>query len=434
VREHFCEYRVVRSAPAALFLLLFFCTLPPGAYPAGWDNTGSLTTGRFNHAATLLPDNTVLVSGGYNVESGALSSAERYAEGRFIATGSLTTGRYRHTATLLPDNTVLVTGGYGSSGSLSSAELYDPATGTWSTTGSMAAARVGHTATLLPDNTVLVTGGYRAFGPLSSAELYDPVAKTWSPTVPMAAARESHTATLLPNGKVLVVGGFGDAMDLASAELYDPVARTWSPTGSVRMGRGWHTATLLANGWVLVAGGALIDEIGAYRGIHTVEIYNPTTEAFFDTGGMLTTKYYHSATLLPNGKVLVTGGIFSPEIQEFTLVELYDPATGAWSRTAPTAAQRAAHTATLLPNGKVLVVGGNPWSQTSAELYTPDGGPAPPITPPSGGPEYEQGFSYVAETFGCAVGPGERRSRDSGAVNALILLVPAIALLLRKRR
>src|SRR5215471_11728039 len=122
----------------------------------------------------------------------------------FTTTGSLATGRELHTATLLPNGRVLVTGGFGSSGFLSSAELYDPAAGSWTTTGSMAAARGYHTATLLANGKVLITGGAASSGYLRSAELYDPAAGSWATTGNLAAARGYHTATLLPNGKVLV--------------------------------------------------------------------------------------------------------------------------------------------------------------------------------------------------------------------------------------
>jgi WD40 repeat protein len=180
----------------------------------------------------------------------------------------MATARVAHTATLLPNGKVLVAGGSGISFYLASAELYDPATGTWSTTGSMATARRYHTATLLPNGKVLVTGGYNG-SYLASSELYDPATGTWSTTGSMATTRQSQTATLLPNGKVLVTGGYNDIAYLAGTELYDPATGTWTTTGSMATAHYYHTATLLPNGTALVTGGA--NDSGY---LNSAELYN----------------------------------------------------------------------------------------------------------------------------------------------------------------
>src|SRR5450755_1284917 len=161
-----------------------------------------------------------------------------HASGTFVNTGSLATAHDSHTATLLPNGKVLVAGGVNGPGDQTAtaiAELYDPASGTWTATGSLVTARYVHAATLLPNGKVLVTGGYNDSGRLASAELYDPASGTWTATGSLATGRRFHTATLLPNGKVLVAGGNalvgGGA--IASAELYDPASGIWTATGSL---------------------------------------------------------------------------------------------------------------------------------------------------------------------------------------------------------
>jgi hypothetical protein len=158
---------------------------------------------------------------------------------------------------------------------LITAELYNPASGSWSPTGSLTISREGHTATLLRNGTVLVAGGIALPGAgfvTASAEIYDPVAGTWAGTGSLATARDIHSATLLPDGTVLVTGGRYDSPTtdetIASAELYDPAAGTWSSTGSLRAARAKHTATLLANGVVLLAGG-----VGDAQATTTCESY-----------------------------------------------------------------------------------------------------------------------------------------------------------------
>ena len=273
--------------------------------------TATVTAARNSHTATLLPSGKVLLAGGVGEDFGFLSSAELYdpASDTFTDTGSMTTARSGHTATLLANGKVLVTGGsvvY--LAPLASAELYDPTSGTFTATGAMTMARESHTATLLPNGKVLVAGGDNNVGEntmveLSSAELYDPFSGTFTTTGALATARKWHTATLLPNGTVLVVGGCDEVLSFASAELYDADSGTFSPTGSMATTRASHTATLLPSGKVLVAGGdAYVDAFSS------AELYDPMSGTFAATGTMTAERSRHTATLLTSGKVLVAGG------------------------------------------------------------------------------------------------------------------------------
>uniref|UniRef100_UPI00406A3797 kelch repeat-containing protein n=1 Tax=Archangium gephyra TaxID=48 RepID=UPI00406A3797 len=345
----------------------------PACAPVGsWTPTGSMTQTRHGHTATLLPNGKVLVSGGVVDDDiwepggdDSYKTAEVYdpATGTWSPTGSMAEGRANHTATLLPGGKVLVVGG--SRGDHPTAELYDPATGTFSPTGSMAFPRSHHTATPLPDGRVLVVGGR---GDHPTAELYDPATGTFSPTGSMASPRSHHTATPLPDGKVLVAGGGSGSSPLATAEVYDPATGTFSPTGSMAEPREEHTATLLPNGQVLVAGGAR-----SY--LPTAELYDPATGTFSPTGSMAGVHSSHTATLLPDGKVLVAGGFGDSFYGAHELAEVYDPASGTWGSLSAMATRRGSHTAVLLPNGKVLVAGGytpdGNYQYAASELYTP---------------------------------------------------------------
>jgi hypothetical protein len=196
-----------------------------------FSGTGGLPAVRSSYAMVSLGTGKILVTGGSDASSIPLGTAELYdpTTGMFSATGSMTSKRLGPTATVLNTGKVLLAGGTDASGKpVSVAELYDPSAGTFANTGSMVTARIHHTATLLNDGTVLFAGGDMLSGNtfigVSSAELFDPTSGTFSPTGSMGTDRTFHTATLLNDGKVLVIGGFTvTQLSLgftATAELY----------------------------------------------------------------------------------------------------------------------------------------------------------------------------------------------------------------------
>jgi hypothetical protein len=253
------------------------------------------------------------------------------------------------------------------------------APGTWTLLNNMTEGRQRHTATLLPSGQVLLVGGdywnesIFEYSTLSSVELYQPDAPYWNAWINMSNARmryarSEHTATLLPNGKVLVAGGLyaylpyaqGET-NLNQAEIFDPETYTWRNTESMAFYRAHHTATLLPNGKVLVTGGRY-DEL---QNLASAEIYDPASETWRGINAMSTPRAGHTATLLPNGKVLVTGGEVSKG-WALNSAELYDPASGQWSSADTMTWHHCYHTATLLRIGKVLV-----GQEASWEIYNP---------------------------------------------------------------
>jgi hypothetical protein len=308
----------------------------------------------------------------------------------FTGVGSMSSARYRQTATLLGNGKVLIAGGFVGFGNgvlTNSAELFDPASGTFTPTSSMIWPRDSATATLLPSGKVLIAGGYTLGPPgheynykaLNTAELYDPASGTFTALPNMTLDRVYHTATLLPNGKVLIAGGFSDTAFISnSAELFDPASETFTRVpGTMIVWRGYHTATLLQNGKVLIAGG--------YQGNgleSRAELFDPASGTFTPTVPMDVILYNHTATLLPNGKVLIAGGFEQLTLSNATnTAQLFDPALGIFTPLPPMTLPRMEHTATLLPSGKVLLAGGfNAWLvapyiiTNTAELFDPASG------------------------------------------------------------
>jgi hypothetical protein len=366
----------------------------------------TMNQGRDSATATLLPNGKVLVAGGRTLgHTGSivsLASVELYdpATNTFAPPGSTPTmnqSRASATATLLPSGKVLIAGGDSIPGdgaviTLTSVELYDPATNTFAPPGStpsMNQARAtfgGNTevvAVLLANGKVLIAGGVDSFGVgLDTVDLYDPTTNTFAPaaSLPMMNAhRDEPAATSLPNGEALIAGGFERPFGFTSIvsdtiDLYDPVTNSFAPAAStptMNSPRTSAAAALLPNGTVLIAGGtAPAPEHGGVV-LGSVDLYNSATNSFAPPAATPTMNEPRccglTATLLQNGKVLITQG------EGDNSVDLYDPTTNTFAPAAllPKMNQtRLFATATLLPNGKVLIAGGGLLLNT-IELYTP---------------------------------------------------------------
>ena len=345
--------------------------------------TGSMNFPRRGHLAVLLNSGEVLVVTGVvgTTGFGDFNTAELFnpANGKWTFTGSTSALHDTGTATLLPNGEVLLAGG--GSGSPDSnrctalAELYDPKTGRWADTGSMNAARCAAAATLLPNGEVLVAGGDDLNGnSLATAELYSPVTGTWQETGSLNTSRIGPLAELLGNGTVLVAGGTnvtgsvsGDCAlsagckfsQLTSTEIFSPSQGSWAPTGSMPASTG--PGSLLPNG----------DVLKFFNSFYTPATGSWTPAGKYPTG----VTGGSTATLLPTGFVLATGFTSTYNaVPPLAAAYLYDFNTNTYASTRHMTTNRSEDTATLLPNGQVLISGGHNHQSSalsSAELYTP---------------------------------------------------------------
>jgi hypothetical protein len=336
--------------------------------------TAHMQIARASHSSTLLPDGKVLIAGGFGgsgTERNPYRSAEIYdpRTKTFQPAGNMTMGRSGHTATLLKNGKLLIAGGWTGNNVRRSAELYDPSTGVFTPTGDMVIERAGSIAALLPDGRVLVAGGEdRSENALASAEIYDPATGKFTQTGHMTEPRGQATATALKNGKVLIVGGgsghYPSQNVYRGAEVYDPATGKFTSTGQMTGGRHKHAAVLLASGKVLVVGGS--DNRDWHGQYSSAEIYDPATGTFSATGTMSTARFKlpYAAVLLNNGTVLVAGG--------GSFAEVYDEAKGSFSRVKGNLGPaRFFASATLLPDGKTLITGG--YAETGGSLPSTTG-------------------------------------------------------------
>jgi hypothetical protein len=342
-----------------------------------------MKTARMDATATLLADGRVLIAGGSSAESGmvtpsALASAELYdpATGTFTPTGSMFTARSTATATLLADGKVLIAGGFGCPGkrscpsesgsvALSSAELYDPATGTFSPTGAMAETHCSASAVLLADGRVAIVAGQT-----KSVEMYDPASGKFSRLGSLANDyRGSYAdscwggaAVSLPSGSILVIGPSSSG---PVAEFVDPVSGKTTPLeialpdGALAAAKSGSydglpiTASLLKDGRVLLC---IFDYLVAY---------DPASGGFSQLGTISSPGRWFLTTsiLLRDGRVLLAGGIKYSESGDFTSTKsasagLFDPA-GGFQPVASLRQARLGYTATVLKDGRVLIAGGD---------------------------------------------------------------------------
>jgi len=345
-----------------------------------WMYTGNnLVVARKGHTITHLPDGRVLVAGGEGPGGTQLfASAEIFdpaansGAGAFTPTGNMTMARVGHTATLLMDGRVLITGGYNGA-SVNTAEIFDPSGGGGFTSiANMTSQRFAHAASRLPDGRILICGGADSFFTiLSTAEIFDPSTGTFVATNNMAGPRWGHNNTQLSDGRILITGGGDFDGNLGSAEIFTSGTETFAATANMTMPRNGHTATLLFDGRVLITGGEAASGVTA-----STEIFEPLGNAGFGSftaqANMNAVRAGHSATLRSDGSVLIAGGMFDPTNPATATAEMFNPATSTFAMIGNMITPRQGHLATPLNDGRILVIGGRTYLGTplnTAELF-----------------------------------------------------------------
>ncbi|HWO12155.1 MAG TPA: kelch repeat-containing protein, partial [Polyangiaceae bacterium] len=331
-----------RVGPGARIASAELAIIDPAALGPVWLSAGSMSEPRSHFASLRLEDGRVLVAGGISSSTGAPSaSAEIFdpATDTWSVTGSLAAARSDFTLSARAPSAggaaALAVGGNSAAGPLASVELFDPATGVWSAGPSLPAPNAGHSAVELEDGSLLVAGGSGEPARLAAG------AASWSVAAPLLANEPGSTLTALADGGALLVGP-----NPPSFQRYFPDEDLWLTAGEALLARAGHTATRLVDGQVLIVGGS---------GSQSVELYDPPTASSRFVGATSEPRTGHSATLLADGRVAVVGGEL---VSGASGTELYDPEWGTWTTGPGTAQGRVRQRAERLADGSVLAVGG----------------------------------------------------------------------------
>jgi hypothetical protein len=374
---------------------------PGPPLPGTWRATHPVLPTTNDQTATLLPDGSVLVTGGAGPAAGCdtapLGTRDTQlfdpVSGQWSRGPAMHTVRIYHSATLLADGRVLVVGGVDQSyQQLNSAELFDPRTRTWSMARSLGVSRGDHAATLLRDHRVLIVGTRQDKGvSILTAALYDPTTGTWADTGPLPEESSSSegllTAALLQTGDVLLLNPTWPEGALA---VYAPQTNSWSPlAGTPLAGLTGVMVTTLHDGRLLASGGET-ESTGSVDMDARASLYVAATRTWKAIASLPTARAWGAAVTLRDGRVLVVGGEVKAGASD--AAEIYDPRTGRWSGAHPMLQGHGRGvTATLLRDGRVLVVGGG---TAGAEIFDP-GYRFTPATKPA---STEPGVLYVPAT------------------------------------
>jgi hypothetical protein len=275
----------------------------------GWTATATSKRPRGESEASLLPDGTVLVTGGVHIPKGhyVLRSSERYdpKTDRWTDAGNTGAQRRGHTHTTLDDGRIAIVGGVGGGFAAPTRAIhaYDPKTGKYTPHAELGVGRSFHATHRLGGDTLLVVGGQDKEGPLKSIEVCDAGAKRCR-LMPRPVARDRAALSTLNQGDVLITGGLTQRTNSASEVIYNPGKGVFKPTGSMAKRRNGHTLTNLADGRVLAIGG----EKGAAG---SAEVYDPKAKAWAKAPAPDHGRHGHATVRLNEGTILIVGGVDS---------------------------------------------------------------------------------------------------------------------------
>lgn len=332
---------------------------------AGWAATGSMSyQNRFDHTSTLLKDGRVLVTGGrtsYNNYT-ALNSAEIYnpITNQWLSMPPMASNRVGHTATLLDDGRVIVIGGAYDNSITSAVEIFDPNSGQWVKSANLNKARTRHLAQLLPNSKILIAAGSDGiYSYVNITEIYDPYTGISTNVSGFPGPMEGELKSVLLSTNTVLC-----ASSARQSLLFDPNFNSWSYSSPMPTSGLAGDPVLLMDNRVLIAGGWT----GTSGYVDMTYLYDPNSGLWSSSGNLNQRRGDHQTTSLKTGKVLITGGQYGGEfLVRQSSTEIYNSQTGVWTYGEPMLSARSRHKATMLKDGRVLVTGG---SDNPPEIYS----------------------------------------------------------------
>jgi Kelch motif protein len=345
---------------------------------------GDMIVSRYNHTATLFDDDMVLVTGGTQDGVSSLASCEIFVgEEGWASAQDMDQPRMRHSAGIIPGTErIMVTGGWNGNGhpslvrhfngtgniSLSSSEIFDPTTSSWSNGPELNTGRFWHESAVTANGELIVIGGLNVSqGALASCEVYrDGNWVEFSP-LPMSLAR--FAVVTLDDGTLLVIGGHDGKMKTGSSRVFKLVDDEWTEISSMNKGRGYFSGALLPDGRVIVIGGFSVHGQPDHM---DGEIYDPETDEWTLISNMAFPRHNH-ATVVTGDDIVVIGGSNCDTGGCHSGIEVYDIENDEWKDAFHVVLGRKWAQATVLYNGSVLINGGKAcdFSAERTELFFP---------------------------------------------------------------